>query len=679
MSRKMIRTWCTQDAYPKLIQTRTFTFAESSIIARRDSMIPEEKHTFFPGNEISGNRLKKNQIFLFSPDSKTRIFWDFLIFLCTVYLSISIPISISYFYNPPAGVFTSISMCYLFDVLVSLNTSYYERGKIISDRVKILKKYLKHWFFIDFLSMFPFELFLSPCEPDSLQSLNLPKDLPRLLLVLKLLKIIKSREGLSRIKALSTDSSFFTISKIGVSVLCIVIPMHWMNCIFNIFYCLSLDSDYLYWPDVREDRSYRYLLIFQRVMQTLTSVGYGDFVVRSTIERLLILFFMVFTSGFFGYFIGQIELIITNSSKVSLYFRTVKTLFLQYCDRNKVPKHVRCKVNGYIRYLMNTYRNQLVQDEDIIDLLSTPLREQVFLFSKGYIVYSVNFFTDLSTPCKRAFGYKLRLRVFGPADIIFNEGELTDELYFIGTGRVSIIHQKTRTIFNELHEEESFGEIAFWTKQQRTTKAVSGAFSELYSLSRFDCDLVLSKMPKDLDKFLSTLRNIRSYGLAFIGISCYLCASLGHIARNCNSFICKPVINVQKYYSKEKRVNTEYTPRRLQRAEKAEVFKRYGILNTFGAKAPREKVFSGNKYLIRKSKEYGNQAKFQSENFMRVLRFVDEAKSAADSSEESERNVTRHLLYDSMFINSNQAKSPIPSISISLIHSERSGGGESMM
>lgn len=672
MSIRNTRAWWSHNSCTKIIHTRTYTFAESSLLARRESMIPEEKHTFFPGNEITRNRIQDPGPNLFLPDSIPMILWDILIFFCTFFLSLSIPISISYFYDPPEGVYLFISFIFLLDIFVSLNTSYYERGKTITNRSKIILNYIKKWLIIDLFTFVPYEVFIGPSK-GNLYPFYLDQDFTRLFLLLKLLKICKTRQFVVRAMTFSTDSPFFTGIKVFNNIVSVVVPLHWMNCIFNVFYCLNLDSNYLYWPDVRIDMRSRYLIIFQRVMQTLTSVGYGDFVVRSAYERLLILIFMVFTSGFFGYFIGQIELIIQNSSKVTLYFRTIKTLFLQYSERNRLPRSLRFKINSYIRYLMHTYRNQLVQDEDIINILSTPLREQVFLFSKGYIVYSVNFFFDLSGPCKRVFGYKLQLRVFGPSDIIFNEGELTDELYFIGQGSVSIVHQKTLTIFTELGKEDAFGEIAFWKNTPRTATAKSTAFSELYSLSRYDCDSILSKMPKDQEKFHITCRNIHNYGLSIIGVVCYLCSSPTHIARNCDSFICKPEINKSKFYSKEKRVNPEYTPRRQVRIEKAEVLRRYGIINTQGCKNPeREKMFKDNKYLIRKSREYESQNFLKSDNFMRVMRFVDEGKSAADSSEESERNCTKCLLYDSIFNHTYSAKSPIPSISISFANSERS-------
>ena len=43
------------------------------------------------------------------------------------------------------------------DILLNFNTSYYNEGLIVTDRLKITFRYLKFWFWVDLVSTFPFE------------------------------------------------------------------------------------------------------------------------------------------------------------------------------------------------------------------------------------------------------------------------------------------------------------------------------------------------------------------------------------------------------------------------------------------------------------------------------------------------------------------------------------------
>lgn len=51
---------------------------------------------------------------------------------------------------------------FAFDIYVSLRTGYYgDNGKLVIHRGKILLNYMRGWFFIDFITLVPFEFLLS--------------------------------------------------------------------------------------------------------------------------------------------------------------------------------------------------------------------------------------------------------------------------------------------------------------------------------------------------------------------------------------------------------------------------------------------------------------------------------------------------------------------------------------
>lgn len=50
---------------------------------------------------------------------------------------------------------------FMFDIVLNFNLSYYERGDLIVERKLIAINYLKLWFWIDFVAVFPYDELLS--------------------------------------------------------------------------------------------------------------------------------------------------------------------------------------------------------------------------------------------------------------------------------------------------------------------------------------------------------------------------------------------------------------------------------------------------------------------------------------------------------------------------------------
>lgn len=98
--------------------------------------------------KICTNLSKYFQIIpVFKPTSIYKLIWDFIM-ICTIsYLLFVIPIHISF--NMPYKTFTSsilvdaaCSMIFI-DIGISINTGYFDKGNHVTDRLKILKNYIK--------------------------------------------------------------------------------------------------------------------------------------------------------------------------------------------------------------------------------------------------------------------------------------------------------------------------------------------------------------------------------------------------------------------------------------------------------------------------------------------------------------------------------------------------------
>ena len=346
---------------------------------------------------------------------------------------------------------------------------------------------------------------------------------------------------------------------------------------------------------------------------------------------------MSITSGFMGAFVGSVNNVIEKSSATDIFFRQMTRNFQIFMNAHKINKSLRFRILEYLRYLKLSYRQHLIKEQYIIELLSVPLREQIFLYTRGYILANIPEMKEYSPGTVKALGYKLVLNFYAPSDAIFRENEKTSDIYFIFQGSVCIIHEITKTEFALLKKGSYFGEIGFFADWKRTAMAQSKNYSEVFALSRKSFDKIIELVPKDYEKMKTLARNIRTYGISMIGVNCYLCRKLGHVARDCEKNRCKPKIKkIIENYRLQKDISSR---RSYDRAQKNfNLFCGYGIRCTKGKDKLDDDIKEN--YLARKIWQYNStliNLKSENNQLFTLIQDLDSDSNQSDS-DDSERN-----------------------------------------
>ena len=603
-------------------------------------------HTFFPRSETSSkiDEYSNSHIDL---DSEFKLFWDINIGILSTVLGLMIPYSLSFFYDYNRNCWIMISVIFCLDIFLNFNTSYYFEGIHITKRKYIVLHYIKNYFFLDLLSSFPFEFFywdMLDFHEESIRSFHNKKELIRFLLLLKLLKLYKIPEILYQIQTHFPYPSIYTIVNIFGYVLIAVLPAHWMCCIFNALYSYSVENDYAYANIIIEVNKDRYLKFFEKVIETMTSVGYGGLSSLTVNDKVFNIFIMCCTSGFLGIFVGAFILALDKSMENTIYFREVLQKFSIYNKNYNVPIQTKLKISYYIRNLKESYNNNLLKEEDIIKMLSIPLRDQIFLITRGYLLIRIPQLKDLSIGFLKSIGYKMTLNFYAPEDIIITEGELTSEIYFIFSGTVNIHHDKTDTMFMKLTKQMHFGEIAFFQQTERTASAMSKNFSEIFSLNRSAFDEILKSMPIDYEKIQILQRNLSSYGLMALGTKCYLCKNAGHVAKNCVSSTFVLDMNKIMQKAQQNRENDALNNSFIRPEIRENILKHYNKNNTFGRVFNAKDSYKERNYLSKKATQYSNSVyavNRENNKFFTLINEFSNKNSIGDlsnDSSESEKN-----------------------------------------
>ena len=196
------------------------------------------------------NRMVKNEKgeeklipLVLMPDSTFKHRWDVFIMMLLSWVAIVTPIQISYLSdfqrldNVNEWLFyfvidRIIDFAFVIDMFISARTAWFnEHGDQTFDDIEAVKKYLKGYFLIDFLSIFPFQLLLS--SPGKLTRLF---KLVRLVKMVRLLKVSKFYGAVEKQAGLSIGYSNI---RMVILLIFILLIAHWMACALFIIYAFS--------------------------------------------------------------------------------------------------------------------------------------------------------------------------------------------------------------------------------------------------------------------------------------------------------------------------------------------------------------------------------------------------------------------------------------------------------
>ncbi|CAM9556910.1 unnamed protein product, partial [Choristocarpus tenellus] len=145
-------------------------------------------------NEKKEPVLSPGSKWIIHPYAQRKIKWDLMIAVLIVYSTLTVPFRIGF--DQEAGLFGTIidivvDVAFFLDIVTNFRTAIIdENGEPVVRSKEICRKYLKGWFFIDFLSTVPIDtLAKSEGDPDS--AVFRSTKLLRIMRLVRLLKLVR--------------------------------------------------------------------------------------------------------------------------------------------------------------------------------------------------------------------------------------------------------------------------------------------------------------------------------------------------------------------------------------------------------------------------------------------------------------------------------------------------------
>ena len=396
--------------------------------------------------------------FYISSESYFILAYDIILLYFSIFSVIYIPLNIAekkYYCKPEKTVYIVyqyiIELLFIFDLLISFFRSYYnfEYKEIISIN-QIIKHYLKSEFFLDFICAFPsFSVNRKLCKikiKNSNDKFNLITDeiLSSIFLVLKIFKIFKvlnqkRNKFIELIYEKVSDSLILEeiIDTITYS-LKIFSFLHTLICI-HIFIGEQHVPNWMTHVYIQnENLLNKYISSFYFIIETMTTVGYGDIVAISFIEILFQLVLLSTGIVSYSFIVTKFGNYIKKKNKEEIELEGKKLQLEQIrITYPLMPFKLYIKIQEYLTKKVNKKTNKQKEIKKLMDNLPDQLRNELLLIMNKNVIKNFLFFrncknTDFITKTISCFIQA----IFKKETVLIKEGEQVENIIFVKDGRL---------------------------------------------------------------------------------------------------------------------------------------------------------------------------------------------------------------------------------------------------
>ncbi|EAR88861.2 cyclic nucleotide-binding domain protein (macronuclear) [Tetrahymena thermophila SB210] len=460
--------------------------------------------------------------------------------------------------------------------------SIYENGEIIRNRKKICQKY-----FWDLMKdLFVAVIFIHSRK--QIQEEGFSKYLDYIVFIKYLDTPQKLEEITSRLQISQTAQNWLKLVKLEFIVLLLV---HIACCIFLRIGLSEMENQSQSWITKFQDQSFStfelYLLSLYYIIITMTTIGYGDITPVTQYERMFIALVALIATNICAYSFSQINEIVKYEKSKNENFNNMMHGLNHSMNKLELDMSLQHKVRKYFEFQYKQDIEGAQGQEQLLEQLPSSLKNEVLLQTNNEAIQSISLFSNFSSDCQKEISLNIKQKYFKPDELIFNENEVNDKLFYVISGNVQTtlgISLKIENTANQnemqlqiLKKKDVFGYEGFILGQKNpyTAKSYKGAMISyierdrlIQILQSFPYDKEFYYMFKDNQIFKTfSYKDISKQDVKFNNIklnqiqisNCIACGSSSHTLKRCH------IVQLSLRYKKDKKVYFQQRDKSIKR------------------------------------------------------------------------------------------------------------------
>jgi Ion channel len=208
-----------------------------------------------------------------------------------------------------------------------------------------------------------------------------------------------------------------------------LLTAHWMACLWHLVTVLEVIVDPnidLNWVTLYNRHAGRhlgapselYVASLYWACVTMATIGYGDVVPATHIERIYVILAAVVGGGLYAYLVGAVCGIIARMDEANQAFIMEMDLLNRFLRAWNIPQALRVKLRDYVQFRWREKRVRGSNASDVMHSMSADLAAQVYTISHVPLLQQLYCFKHSSTTFLAALCGRLEAHMFSPEDMI---------------------------------------------------------------------------------------------------------------------------------------------------------------------------------------------------------------------------------------------------------------------
>ncbi|CAD8109287.1 unnamed protein product [Paramecium sonneborni] len=450
-------------------------------------------------NQIKLSKWFINQIPVLDPDSLIKVIWDIFVLTQIIINIFYIPMKLGFDFEREdllTGIFLESlpSWTFVMDIILTFFTAYYSQGQIHRDKQQILKHYANTTLFWDLMIVIPFIL----------SSYSVPYT--EYILLLRVTKVKSMIESIEEVT--NPSNNVQTILELFKSIFLVLFVSHFCACLWNLIGEIEIDKGQNSWLNtkniVEAEWSTKYIHAFYFSTITTLTIGYGDIVPQTDLERIYVIIMAMVICGLFGYTISSIGNILKQLTEKEQLFKQQMMHINNFLKKKQINKQLMLQVRKYFEYFLKMEQDYNEFGEKMMSNLDKKLKEQVAIdiycdmLKKSRLIKQTLSLKSVQKLC--SFVHEIKVP---PEEIIAYQNEQANKLIFLQNGELSLIcDQKLReTILTKIEKGKFVGEKEFITQARYEYTIRSVKFCQIAYINYEDFLRIIREDPLEEENY----------------------------------------------------------------------------------------------------------------------------------------------------------------------------------